>query len=247
MSEISSEQINELATALAKAQAQMTNPKKDKTAKVKMRTGGEYAYKYTDLASVRDIVVPILTAHDIAVVQFTEAVAAGILLHTRFIHSSGQWIDSTYPITMSDRPQDVGSAITYGRRYCLSSMCGLASEEDDDGNVAQDQAKGNGTANKPEQGTVYQRATYNKLVDSIRLTKDEAEYSKWKTDHKADIESLNETYFPMLRQAVTEHRASFAKEQTKPASPMIQAWPPEIKETAKVTTKATPFQDEVPF
>lgn len=209
MTEIASDAIDQLATALAKAQGEMTNPKKDKTAKVKMRSGDGYEYKYSDLASVRDIVMPILASNGIAVVQFTEVVMAGMLLHTRFVHTSGQWIESTYPIVISDRPQDVGSAISYGRRYCLSSMCGIASEDDDDAQIAQGGAW-NGQA-KPPPGVPHPRHVYAQLVESLRRTKNEAEYAEWKRKHEHEAASLDEVYDQMLLQAMREHRAAFGK------------------------------------
>lgn len=232
MSEISSEQINELATALAKAQGAMKNAEMNKT-------NPHFKSKYADLAAVREATIPALSANGLAIIQFTEAVNAGMLLHTRLLHASGQWIDSSYVLAADlTKPQSLGSAITYGRRYGWVAMCGIASEEDDDGNAAQAQAKGNGNGNsdKADQSTVY-----TQLVNSLRSTRTEAEYQAWKEKHGRAVAGLNDIQFPQLQQAAREHRASFA------ASPMVQAWPPEIKETAKVTTKATPFQDEVPF
>jgi hypothetical protein len=61
------------------------------------------------------------------------------------MHSSGQWIESAYPIIFNERPHVMGSAITYAKRYSWSAITGIAAEVDDDGNEANDAAK-NGSA-----------------------------------------------------------------------------------------------------
>jgi len=136
----SSYQINELATALAKAQGLMKHPGKNKTAKVPMKAGGTYSYNYADLADCIDAVRGPFAANGLSFIQvpFNEPGAVGIL--TRIMHSSGQWIEGTLFMPCPDsKPQSIGSAITYARRYALSPMAGFASDDDDDGNVAQGQ------------------------------------------------------------------------------------------------------------
>jgi hypothetical protein len=53
------------------------------------------------------------------------------------LHTSGQWIASEHPLPLSGRPQEIGSALTYARRYSLSALIGIAADEDDDANAAQ--------------------------------------------------------------------------------------------------------------
>lgn len=126
-----SEQINELAVALAKAQAAMKNATLNKV-------NPHFKSKYADLAGIRDAVVPVLAAHGIAVVQTLDAASEGVAycVLTRLIHSSGQWIESLCPIPSVPDMQKMGSAITYARRYSLSAICGISADEDDDGNEA---------------------------------------------------------------------------------------------------------------
>jgi hypothetical protein len=69
----------------------------------------------------------------------------GLLLVTRLGHTSGQEIKSVYPIPYSDKPHVMGSALTYAKRYSWAAICGIAAEEDDDANAANDAAK-NGKA-----------------------------------------------------------------------------------------------------
>ena len=60
-----------------------------------------------------------------------------IILNTRIVHKSGQWMESDYPVGGLGRPQEMGSAMTYARRYALFGLVGVAGEDDDDGNAAQ--------------------------------------------------------------------------------------------------------------
>lgn len=129
-----SDQINELAAALAKAQADMTGARKDST-------NPHFRSSYADLASVREASVPALNKHGIAVVQFPRLIHAGedawlVEVETQLVHTSGQFMADTLavPIPKVDA-QGVGSAITYARRYALGAISSVA-PEDDDGEAA---------------------------------------------------------------------------------------------------------------
>ena len=125
-----SESINEIAAALAKAQAGMKNATLNKV-------NPHFKSKYADLAGIRDAVTPALTAVGIAVVQTLDATGEGHrFVLTRLLHTSGQWIESLCPIPDVPDMQKMGSAITYARRYSLSAICGISADEDDDGNAA---------------------------------------------------------------------------------------------------------------
>jgi hypothetical protein len=133
-----SEAVKEIGGALAKAQAEMGRVLRDKTAKVPTKSGGSYSFDYADLASVLDVVKPALAKHGIAVVQAAGIEGDRVTVETRLLHASGEWLESTLAMKPDDlSPQKIGSAVTYARRYALSSMVGVASEEDDDGNGAQ--------------------------------------------------------------------------------------------------------------
>lgn len=124
-----SDQVNEIAAALAKAQAQMKNA-------VLNKVNPHFKSKYADLAGIRDAVTPALTAHGIAVVQTLDvSVEERYFVRTRLMHASGQWIESLCPIIGMGDMQKMGSAVTYARRYSLSAICGIAADEDDDANA----------------------------------------------------------------------------------------------------------------
>lgn len=134
-----SPEIKDLAAALAKAQGEFPPIKKDKTATVKPKDGAGYNYSYSDIGDVLDAIRPILSKHEIAVTQPTLFNARGqFVLLTRLIHSSGQWMACEWALPSQVGPQQLGSALTYGRRYSLQTLVGVAPELDDDGKAAAD-------------------------------------------------------------------------------------------------------------
>ena len=125
-----SEQINELAAALAHAQGQMEAAKKD-------ADNPFFKSKYADLASVVEAIRGPFAEHGLAYVQLPERCEGQeVAVETILMHASGQWIASTtvVPVTKQDA-QGFGSALTYARRYGLQAIAGVAAE-DDDGNAA---------------------------------------------------------------------------------------------------------------
>lgn len=133
MSESSS--IGELAMALSKAQAKMGHAKKE-------TENPFFKSKYADLASVIEVAREPLGLNSLCYVQYVQKdEKSGIGLVTKLMHSSGQWIDSFLPLVLTKNDmQGLGSAISYARRYGLSSMLGIA-QEDDDGNHASQRGK----------------------------------------------------------------------------------------------------------
>lgn len=125
-----SEQITELAAALAKAQGSMAPA-------VMNRVNPHFKSKYADLSAVMDAIRAPLAANGLAVTQTTEIRDGALVLATTLHHSSGQWIASEYPLPAAGRPQEMGSALTYARRYSLSALIGVAADEDDDVNAAE--------------------------------------------------------------------------------------------------------------
>src|SRR5262245_54178656 len=133
----SSESVAALASALAKAQAELINPEKSLIATI--RTGrpgeGERSFRYAPLSSGLDIVRKTLGQHEIATVQTTAIdQAAGIVnLTTMLAHASGEWIASDWPVcpvAETANPQRMGAALTYARRYALFALVGIAGEDD---------------------------------------------------------------------------------------------------------------------
>jgi hypothetical protein len=133
----SSESIGTIAAALAKAQAQLINPEKSLMVTIRSdgRRGAEQTFRYAPLSSGLDIVRKTLSQHEIATVQTTSIdEATGIVrLSTILAHASGEWIASDWPVcptSETERPQRMGAALTYARRYSLFTLVGIAGEDD---------------------------------------------------------------------------------------------------------------------
>jgi hypothetical protein len=146
----SSESIGTIAAALAKAQAELTNPEKSLVATIRspFPRESDRTFRYAPLSSGLDIVRKSLGRHEIATFQ-TTAIDQGtglVRLTTVLAHSSGEWVSSEWPvcpITDTASPQRMGAALTYARRYALFTLVGIAGEDDLD---APDLAHGNGQA-----------------------------------------------------------------------------------------------------
>lgn len=128
-----SEQINELAAALAKAQGAMQTAKKD-------ATNPHFKSSYADLAAVWAACRKPLTDHGLSVVQSPRMTFVGnaalVEVETTLLHQSGQWMADTITVPVSKLDaQGVGSAVTYARRYALAAFASVA-PDDDDGNSA---------------------------------------------------------------------------------------------------------------
>jgi hypothetical protein len=103
---------------------------KDRVAKI----GPGREYRYADLATILATVRPVLGAHGLALTQRTQIRGEAIILLTELRHSSGEVLDSEYPVAaIGARHQDMGGALTYARRYALCGLVGIAADEDDDG------------------------------------------------------------------------------------------------------------------
>jgi len=136
-----SPEVNEIAAALAKAQASFPVIKKESKAEIRSARGN-YEYHYASLGAVIEAIRGPLSANGISYTQPIEESDHGTFLATLLIHTSGQWICSRLKIPTADLigPQAIGSYIAYARRYSIASLTGIAIE-DDDGRVAQRQAE----------------------------------------------------------------------------------------------------------
>jgi len=125
-----SNEIGELAGALAKAQGEMSNGAKDKQG---------YGYKYMELSTLIDIARPALSKNNVAIIQTSELVrgtSPSVVTHTTVMHSSGQWHKSAIELPIKVMPQlspaqMIGVNCSYGRRYALQAICLIASEDSD--------------------------------------------------------------------------------------------------------------------
>lgn len=137
---LQSENIETIVPALIKARASFK-------AAVKDASNPHFKSQYVTLDGVVDSVNDALLANGVFCTQQTDVVDGRTVLYTRFLHESGQWIGSAYPVhPIKNDPQAEGSALTYARRYALMALAGIA-PEDDDGNAA---SKASGKPGKPQ-------------------------------------------------------------------------------------------------
>jgi len=132
-----SDSIAQLAPALVAAQG---------TIKAVPKDGKNPAFrsKYATLDAIMEAVRPALAAQGLTVVQgvihpetSAEGRLVGITVETRVIHSSGEWVASVVPVPVAKADaHGLGSALSYGRRYGISALLALTTDEDDDGNAA---------------------------------------------------------------------------------------------------------------
>jgi|TARA_R100001082_G_scaffold25183_2_gene12393 hypothetical protein len=132
-----SKELNEIAKALSDAQAKFPVLPKTKKVTVKTHDGKSYSYSYADLATIIETILPITSKHGLSIVQLPTIHDGRSALKTRLLHTSGQWIECELPLrTQRDGAQAMGSALTYMRRYGISAILCLATDEDEDGQLA---------------------------------------------------------------------------------------------------------------
>lgn len=181
---LTSENINEIAAALAKAQSVIVNPAKDSE-------NPHFKSRYADLAAGLNVVRPALSAHSVTFTQITRMDVDVMMLDTRFIHSSGQWIEGEFPVCKFPAPpQQIGSALSYARRYSLFAMVGIAGD-DDDGN----EASRSETPVPPRSASLSRVASYDEvaskqardaMLDELDNCDSREQLHDWATRHSSE-------------------------------------------------------------
>jgi hypothetical protein len=168
-----SESIKEIATALKDFQSQMVAIKKDSD-------NPFYKSKYADIASIIAEIKKPLADNGLSFSQFP---TGDNEITTILMHTSGEWLEGTFRITPDkNNPQGIGSAITYGRRYALGAVLGLATE-DDDGESATDHNKEDSLFEKGKKAI-----DSAKTKDRLIVLKDKFNENKTLTDkEKAEL------------------------------------------------------------
>lgn len=159
-----SESIKNIAKALALFQAEIKNP-------ANTADNPFFKSKYAPLSDILSMARPILSKHGLSVLQSPSGDGQNVTVTTLITHESGEWIESE-PLTLkADKAtaQGAGSAITYARRYALSAMLGISSEDDDDGNYASGN-KGNANPMKADKKPTAAKTDENKTQKTDKAT-----------------------------------------------------------------------------
>jgi hypothetical protein len=180
-----SNEINEIAGALALAQMEIENASKNSA-------NPHFRSKYADLAEVLNTVRPVFAKHGIAVIQAPEYGEGVAHVQTTLAHKSGQWMrcDTSAPVTKQDA-QGIGSAITYCRRYGLAAMAGVA-QEDDDANAA---VAGPGKKAQEQQAAEHKKA----LAEAIAKHQDSIDAIK-QGIKDGDLSAAAEAWFELSQE-----------------------------------------------
>ena len=199
-------EIGKLAGALAKAQGMFGTVSKTKSVQVRMKSGGTYSYKYADLGDIIAATRKPLAENGLAVTQHVMFEGRTARITTMLFHSSGECMSFVLDMDVNEKgPQALGSAITYGRRYTLSSLLNIASEDDEDGNLANANETVNndkeiselkGRINKATAAYTDIKNRYNELLkkhnELLKTTKPKAPFDYESTKHQTMLVELLE-------------------------------------------------------
>ena len=198
-----SEDTAALAEALAKAQGEIKNAAFN-------RVNPHFKNKYADLASILDALRGPFAKNQLAISQTTEVHEGNMLMVTYILHSSGQWLRAEYPLPSAVRPQELGSALTYARRYSLSSIAGISADDDDDAEGAE---KPNKTLPKKDARDIYM-----KMQGEVDGMKSRDALKAWGEENADRIKVLPEDWQDILRLRYEEKKAELRqKEAAHPA------------------------------
>lgn len=159
-----------LAAAMAAVQCELPPLGKTETGKVSGVTkSGErfsYDYKYADLASISAAIMPVLGKHGLSFVAFPTSVGRDLVLRYHLLHESGESLTGEYPLTGGGTAQQLGSQITYARRYCLCAVTGVAPDKDDDAAATEGERERASDAKRREIQAEESRA-YTEAVNAV--------------------------------------------------------------------------------
>ena len=210
-----SEQTNELFKALATFQKEVKQPKKD-------ADNPFFKSKYVPLENVVEVIHEAASKVGLSELTYPaqegDHVGVGVII----THESGQYIEFP-PILMKpdkNTPQGIGSAITYARRYALSSAFGIASETDDDGNSASGNGTNKQTKPKPKVKTAT-AAQIKQLKDALneyaKVTGNDDESGKGKLSAWAlgqlGVENYNDIPESKIMAFISKVKANIKKQK----------------------------------
>lgn len=155
--------IGEFTKAFCKAQSELTDPKRD-------AVNPHFKSKYVAIDDLLGAVRPVLNSHGLSIMQVAGGDGSNITITTILMHESGEYIEYE-PLTLKavkTDPQGAGSAITYGRRYSLSAILGVAWDDDDDGNGAS-YAPNQRQQNKQQSDIERGRQAVNQLFNKLNM------------------------------------------------------------------------------
>lgn len=206
-----SEQINELAAALAKAQGKITGALKDSA-------NPFFKSRYADLASCWDAAREHLSANGLCIIQTESVTDEGVHITTVLAHSSGQWIRETLRLIPKDStPQGIGSCITYGRRYSFASFVGVA-QIDDDGNQASGRDKHDPRGEQLSFDTKEKDKYVSRFLDAFNADLEDEAMARAIYGIHSEIANKHDLYIAVADELGTKHKSAikaYVKQHTE--------------------------------
>ena len=171
-----SESVKSLAASLSKFQEEVKNP-------ANTADNPFFKSKYAPLSDILNNVRPLLSKNGLSILQAPSGDGENIIITTMLLHTSGEYIEFDPLILKADKPtaQGAGSAITYARRYAISAILGISSEDDDDGNHAENinkEASKKAPAKVPEQPKPSNKISKEQAKRMFALAKGNADTVK---------------------------------------------------------------------
>lgn len=196
-----------LATALAAFQAEAPPVAKNHTADT-----GKFRYSYADLADTTDAILPVLTRHGLSFVCIPRQTPNGYELVGTMLHLSGEKLEGALPLH-GRTPQEIGSSLTYMRRYLLCAMTGVVADDDDDGQRAQAAESRTQAEPQPEPVRPDQQALLDRLQAYDHLPKAQLlqTYATWKLPPPAQL-APNQVAWVMEQLDVFDQQQAGAQE-----------------------------------
>jgi len=203
-----SESIKEIAAALSKFQGEVTNPKNS-------AKNPQFNSKYAPLQDILSLTRPLLSKQGLSVIQSTTGDLENVTISTMLLHESGEFLETEDFILKGEQTarggakvlnvQGAGSMITYIRRYQISAILGLASEDDDDGNHA---------SKKEDKQTEKTDQFQNPVIDKIKAESIQVLADKKGVKESAICKAYNLTKFTQMSFSIWNEATK--KLETKP-------------------------------
>lgn len=230
-----------LWTALVQFQRQVEAPNRTKTAKVQSDKGS-YSFSYAPLEEIIRVIRQPLADNKLGFRQYIVKEAEGVFLRTVLFHTSGEWTGNDYPVfAEAKRAQIFQSGITYARRQGLSLELGLAPEDDDDANAA-DQQQATVTSTRPA-------SRAHPAVAAPTAEKDEARKAyrrlQQAIDASEDAAALREIYDGVLDEWGTMFAAEIAVVRATGGDKVLEQLQRRVAERLKKITRPAKAKSEI--
>nr|WP_221374340.1 ERF family protein [Actinoplanes polyasparticus] len=172
--------------ALADLQTQLPHIAKNNRAEVPTKSGGKYTYQYADLAEISRQLLPLLGKLGLSFTSRPTMAGEQLVLVYELRHISGEMIEGMYPLPGRGTPQEVGSAVTYARRYCLCAVTGLAPDNDDEDAVLAEAAARRQKVERVEEKLAAQQQPQEPRINAEQLKDMQALFVSAGLDEKAE-------------------------------------------------------------